>query len=98
MLPKTAATMRQSSAVPTTAGSAMMMAGTLLEGVALTVGVTADSELVISVVSLYTSDDCDDGVSAEYADTLKQFLSITLSLGPQHTDILSPLVHLVQSL
>ena len=33
-------------------------------GILLTGGVTADSELVTSVVSLYTADDCDDGVSA----------------------------------
>ena len=111
MLPNTAATMRQSSAVPMTAGTKMLtmvdVTGTLLEGVASTLlviettlivastlvvietvlivevvkcewvskrcvpicgtllsgGVTADSELVTSAVSLCTSDDCDDGIS-----------------------------------
>ena len=168
MLPNTVATMRQSSsAVPTTAGTTVVMmvdvTGTLLEGVVSTLvvietiltvastlvvietvlivevvkcewvskrcvpicgtllsgGVTTDvlvtisavslytsddcddgvsitSELVISIVSLYTSaDDCDDGVSAEYVDTVEQCLGITV-YSPQH--ILSPLVQLVQSL
>ena len=111
MLPNTAATMRQSSAVPMTAGTKMLtmvdVTETLLEGVASTLlviettlivastlvvietvlivevakrvwvskrcvpicgtllsgGVTADSELVTSAVSLCTSDDCDDGIS-----------------------------------
>ena len=112
MLPNTAATTRQSIAVPaTTAGTTVTMVdvpGTLLEGVAITLvvietvlivdvvkcvwvsercvpisdtlltgGVT--SELVTSV-SLYTSDNCDDGVSGEYVDTVEQFMGITVSL------------------
>ena len=114
--------MRQSSAVPTTADTTMMMAETLLEGVAgtletlliadvvkcmwvskrcvsisdtlLTGGVTVDSELVTSIVSLYTSDDCDDGVSG--VDTVEQFMGITMSSKLQH--ILFSLLQIVQAL
>ena len=93
MLPNTAATMRQSSAVPTTAGSTVLIpmemlvvAGILLEGVAserlLTGGVTAD--------------DCDDGVSAEYVDTVEQFVRNTVSSESQH--ILFSLLQIVQAL
>ena len=31
-----------------------------------------------------TTDDCDDGVHAEYVDTVEQFMGITVSSGPQH--------------
>ena len=46
-------------------------------------GVTSE---LVSSVSLYTSGDCDDGVSGKYVDTVKQFMGITVSLElvPQH--------------
>ena len=50
--------------------------------------------MICNVVSLYTSDDCDDGVSAVH--TVEQFTGITVSLVPQHTG--SPLLQPVQSL
>ena len=51
------------------------------------VGVSVTSELVTSEVSLYTSDDCDDDVSAEYVDTAKQFMDITVSSESQHAHV-----------
>ena len=63
----------------------------------LTVGHGVMSELVTSEVSLYTPDDCDDDVSAEYVDTVEQSTGITVSSESQH--ILSPLLaQLIQSL
>ena len=68
------------------------ISGTLLASV-----VTADSELVTSAVLLYTDNCDDDGTAAGVSgDTVEQFMSITVSLEPQH--IGSPLVQLVQSL
>ena len=62
----------------------------------LTVGHGVMSELVTSAESLYTSDDCDDDVSAAYIDIVEQFMGITVSSERQH--IVSPLTQLVQSL
>ena len=41
-------------------------------------GVSVTSEMVTSAVSPYTSDDCDDGVSSEYVDTVEQFMNVTV--------------------
>ena len=76
MLPNTTATMRQSSAVPTTAGITTLMmvdvAGTLLEGVAGTL-VVIENTLIVDVVKCVLGDD----VSAEY-DTVEQFMDVTV--------------------
>ena len=71
------------SAVPMTAGTTVLMMvyviGTLLEGVASTL-VVIEAVLIVDVVS----DGCDDGVSAEYVDTVEQFIRNTVSSEPQH--------------
>ena len=95
----------------------MMMDGaaTLLEGVASTLetlltvnvvkGVWVSKRCVLISGTLLTgevtSDDCDDGVSAECVDTVKQFLDITVLSELQHAYAamyVSSLVQIVQSL
>ena len=91
MLPSTAATMRKSSAVPTTAGITVLImkvdvAGKPLEGVAL-------RRLLTGGV---TSDDRDDGVSAEYIDKVEQFIRNNVSSESQHISF--SLLQIVQGL
>ena len=57
----------------------------------------ANSE-ILCAVPLYTSDDCDDGVSGEYVDTVEQFMGITVSLSSKPQHVSSSLVQIVQSL
>ena len=84
-----------SSAVPTVGTIAFFMvdaAGTELEGVASTLDVVKcvlDSERCVPISGTLltggiTADDCDDGVSAEYVDTVEQFMGTTVSSKSQH--------------
>ena len=78
-----------------TAGTTMM---TLLEGVASMLEITSIVDVVKCVLDSdrcvpisgtlltggVTADDCDEGVSAEYVDTVEQFMGITVSSESQH--------------
>ena len=114
MLPNTAATIRQSSAVPTTDSTIMAvvgMTGTLLEGVAS----TPDTVLIVDVVNcVLDSERCvpisgtllTSGVTTGDCDggvsakyvDTVKQLLITMSLERVPQHILPPLVQLVQSL
>ena len=91
------------------------VAGTLLEGVASTLETVLIVELVKCVWSWVskrcvlisgtlltggiTADDCDDGVTAEYVDTVEQFIRNTVSSAEsQHMYISFSLLQTVQAL
>ena len=76
-----------STVIPTPADTTILMmvdaTRTLLEGVSSTlyIVVVIETVLIVDVVKCELDSkicDCDDGVSAEYVDTVKQFLSITI--------------------
>ena len=105
--------MTTSSISTTTAGTTTMMllnvAGTLLECVACTLLIVEVVKCVLDIERCVpisdtlltggvTVDDCDDGMSAEYVDTVEQFMGITVTSSSEPQHLSCSLVQIVQGL